>query len=162
MILLRTILFTIFVPGFMTGLLPYLLVRFWPEFLNFPPGALGWLGLIPLVAGIAIYLTCAWELTFVGLGTPNAFDAPRNFVKTGLYRRVRNPMYIGIILAILGQSVLYGSGVIAIAAAVFWLVVHLFIVLYEEKHLAKKFGAQYEEFLRTVPRWLPRKPKYRA
>ena len=65
-------------------------------------------------------------------------------------------------MAILGQSLLYGSGVIVFGAAGFWLMVHLFIVLYEEKHLAKKFGAPYEEFLRTVPRWLPRRPKNRA
>ena len=158
MILFRTVLFTLMVPGLVTGLLPYALVTYRPDLLRFETGFSGWLGLIPLLIGASLYLICAWDFTFTGRGTPAAYDPPKELVTVGLYRWVRNPMYVGIILLLVGQGLLYGSGVVLLLAGGFWLVVHLFITLYEEPHLSRKFGDSYQEFLRAVPRWLPRRP----
>lgn len=159
MILLRTLLFTLLVPGCVTGAAPYLLATRWPSLLAFELGIWRWLGLLPLAAGALVYFVCALDFTFTGQGTPAVYDPPQKLVTVGLYRWVRNPMYIGIILALLGQGLLYQSGMVVGLAGGFWLVVHLFITLYEEPHLIRKFGESYKEFLRTVPRWLPRTPR---
>jgi protein-S-isoprenylcysteine O-methyltransferase Ste14 len=158
MLLLRTVLFTVLVPGFVTGALPYFTVSRWPSLLHLELGHWRWLGLLPLSVGAILYVICAWDFTFTGRGTPAVYDPPKKLVTVGLYRWVRNPMYIGIILALLGQGLLYQSMLIVGLAAGFWLVVHIFITLYEEPHLSRKFGESYRKFLRTVPRWLPRKP----
>jgi protein-S-isoprenylcysteine O-methyltransferase Ste14 len=94
--------------------------------------------------GAAIALWCVFTFAFAGKGTPAPFDPPRRLVMRGPYRLVRNPMYIGATLALAGAALFYGSWSILIYAGVFLLVLHLFVVGYEEPTLRRTFGAEYE------------------
>jgi protein-S-isoprenylcysteine O-methyltransferase Ste14 len=81
-------------------------------------------------------------------------------VARGLYRWMRNPMYVGVLSVVLGEALLYEAPILAGFAAVAFTFFHLFVVLYEEPVLREKFGEAYERYRKTVPRWLPRRPDY--
>ena len=151
---LRTVVFTVVVPGTVTVLIPRWIL---PPHTLIVPGGYGLLGVLLLSLGMAIYLWCAfWAFALVGQGTPAPIDAPKRLVVHGLYRYVRNPMYWGVSFILGGEATVFRSWVLARYAIGFWLLAYLFVVLYEEPTLRRKFGAQYEEYCRTVPRWLPR------
>jgi len=117
-----------------------------------------WLAAIPSVFGFAVAMRCVWDFGWTGRGTPAPVAPPRRLVVVGFYRHVRNPMYVGFAAGWIGLWVIFGHPnprVIAAVAAVA-LGIHLFVVLYEEPTLSKKFGAQYEEYRRNVHRWWPR------
>ena len=152
---LKTLLFTVLVPGSVTILVPYLLLnsRLPPLKINLGPArSLGW-GL--MVLGAMIYLWCAWDFATAGQGTPLPAAPPKMLVARGLYRRVRNPMYVGILLLILGQAVLFESLLLLGYGALLWLAFHLFIIYYEEPILKRLFGPAYEQYCASVPRWAP-------
>lgn len=150
--LTRTIVFTILVPNTVTVVVPYYLLPGG----DFHLGIARYLG-IPLIAlGAALYLRCAWDFARVGLGTPAPIDPPRNLVAGGLYRYVRNPMYVGIVSLLLGECIFFESRRVLAFALFAVLATHLFVVCYEEPTLRKKFGASYEEYCRRVPRWIPK------
>ncbi|MDQ3792223.1 MAG: isoprenylcysteine carboxyl methyltransferase, partial [Actinomycetota bacterium] len=90
------------------------------------------------------------------LGTPAPVAAPERLVVGGVYRYVRNPMYVAVLTAIVGQALLLGRLVLLLYAAAAWLVVAAFVRLYEEPTLARRFGADYEVYRRAVPAWRPR------
>jgi len=113
-------------------------------------------GMIITVAGAVMALWCVFTFVFVGKGTPAPVDPPRPLVVHGPYRFVRNPMYIGAILALLGAALFYGSLSILIYAAVFFLATYLFVVFYEETTLRRTFGSDYEAYCRQVNRWWPK------
>jgi protein-S-isoprenylcysteine O-methyltransferase Ste14 len=112
-------------------------------------------GLVIVVLGLALAIACVLTFAFVGRGTPAPFDPPRALVIAGPYRYVRNPMYIGAGTALFGAALRYGSLALAGYALVFLLITHLFVLLYEEPHLRRVFGQAYEDYLRTVHRWIP-------
>ncbi|MBM3985694.1 MAG: isoprenylcysteine carboxylmethyltransferase family protein [Planctomycetes bacterium] len=151
-LVLRAALFTLVAPVTVGGLLPWWLARgSMPEDWG-PWRHAGW----PLMAaGMAGYLWCARDFVVRGGGTPNPLDAPVRFVASGLYRHVRNPMYVAIGLVIAGQACLAESRAPLLYALALWPPFHGFVTLYEEPHLRRLFGAPYEEYLRRVPRWLP-------
>ena len=147
-------IFVVIVPGFAVGLVPHWVL---------PPGAspalpAGMLGLVPLAFGLSVLLWCVLDFATAGQGTPAPIDPPKRLVTRGLYRYVRNPMYCGAALILVGEAILFASWALLIYAGVFCSCAHLFILVYEEPTLRKKFGASYEEFLSTVPRWIPRRP----
>jgi protein-S-isoprenylcysteine O-methyltransferase Ste14 len=152
--ILKTLLFTVFVPGSVTILVPFLVLHGVPAV---HLGPLFWLGLVLFVLGWSIYFRCAWEFAVRGLGTPAPIAPTRYLVVSGLHRYVRNPMYIGVFLVILGEAAMFGATRLVAYAAIFLLLEHLFVVLYEEPTLRKQFGSEYEEYRRSVPRWIPRK-----
>jgi protein-S-isoprenylcysteine O-methyltransferase Ste14 len=151
--ILNTLLFTIFVPGTVAILIPRWLLGGFSRPAN---GALTWIGGITFVIGAAIYFRCAWEFATRGLGTPAPIAPTKFLVTTALHRYVRNPMYIGVAFAILGEAALFRSIHVAEYAAIMLLTAHIFVVLYEEPTLQRQFGESYEEYRRNVPRWLPR------
>jgi protein-S-isoprenylcysteine O-methyltransferase Ste14 len=114
------------------------------------------IGLLPIVFGALVYLWCAWDFVFAGKGTPAPIDPPRALVVRGLYRKVRNPMYVGVMSILVGEAVIFESWKLLGCGAVFGLAAHLFVVFYEEPTLKKKFGTAYEEYCQAVPRWIPR------
>jgi len=118
-----------------------------------------WLGLLPLVAGILSLLWCIWEFAHEGRGTLAAIDEPRFVVRGGLYRWVRNPMYVSVITALVGEIILFQCPWLILWAGVFGAGFSVFVVIYEEPHLARRFGEPYEEYRRSVPRWLPKPPR---
>jgi protein-S-isoprenylcysteine O-methyltransferase Ste14 len=112
------------------------------------------------LASVGALLAGACVATFVtkGRGTPAPFDPPREFVASGPYRYVRNPMYVGAAMVILGAGLVLSSPWVAMLALAFLLIMHLFVVLYEEPALTSRFGADYQQYKSSVPRWRIRKP----
>jgi protein-S-isoprenylcysteine O-methyltransferase Ste14 len=106
--------------------------------------------------GAALYLWCAWDFVSRGEGTPAPIDAPRHLVISGPYRLVRNPMYVAVCSLIAAQLVRGYSKWILLYLLSVSLLVHLFVVLYEEPHLRKVFDGAYEEYCQRVHRWIPR------
>jgi protein-S-isoprenylcysteine O-methyltransferase Ste14 len=149
-LLLRTAVFTVFLPFLITVGGPYLL------FGRLSPAPPPWpfFGIPVLAAGLAIYLWCAWNFIHEGRGTPAPYDPPRFLVRGGLYRFTRNPMYIGITSVLIGESLLFAFRRLALYSAAVFVVFHIRTVFYEEPTLRKIFGAPYEEYCRRVPRWL--------
>jgi protein-S-isoprenylcysteine O-methyltransferase Ste14 len=113
------------------------------------------LGLLFVVLGAALVLWCLVTFAFVGRGTAAPFDPPRQLVTVGPYRFVRNPIYIGAIIAMLGAALFYWSAALGAYALVVLIVTHLLVRFYEEPHLRRVFGQPYEDYLRTVHRWIP-------
>jgi len=112
---------------------------------------------IPLwLIGSLTVLWCFWAFTFKGHGTPDPADPPKELVVTGPYRYVRNPIYVGVVFIFLGHFLWFGYWALLIYPALALIGVHLFVVLYEEPTLKKKFGASYEAYLKSVPRWIPK------
>jgi len=154
----KNLLFTLVVPGFVVGWAP---LRWferraqWPEALGWRHGA----GAALFVLGAVIYLHCLWLFATRGQGTPAPFDPPKKLVWRGLYKWVRNPMYLGIIALVAGEAVFLRSGHIVVYLICLVCAVQLFVVGYEERALRHQFGAMYEDYRRSVPRWLPRRPK---
>ena len=116
-------------------------------------------GMIMVAIGTAIALWCVVTFVFIGKGTPAPFDPPRKLVIRGPYRFVRNPMYIGAAMTLAGAALFYESLSIFIYSGVFFLITHLFVVLYEEPTLRRTFGDEYEAYFGRVSHWLPRPSK---
>ena len=114
-------------------------------------------GMILVAIGTAIALWCVFTFVFIGKGTPAPFDPPRKLVVRGPYRFVRNPMYIGAGMTLSGAALYYQSSSIFIYAALFFLITHLFVVLYEEPTLRRTFGHEYEAYCRRTTRWWPKR-----
>ncbi|HSP33803.1 MAG TPA: isoprenylcysteine carboxylmethyltransferase family protein, partial [Thermoanaerobaculia bacterium] len=117
------------------------------------PSAASILASVVVVAGIAILLLCVWDFFAVGRGTLAPVDPPRRLVVRGLYRYTRNPMYNGVLLALIGEAWLFRSAPILIYVAAVFAAVHLFVVLYEEPVLTRRFGDEYRAYRAAVPRW---------
>ena len=156
--LLKTAIFVVIVPGTVAILVPQRLRG---------PGAaivsvlhsIQLLGVLLFALGVGLSLWCAWDFATKGKGTPLPIDAPRLLVVHGLYRFVRNPMYLGVAALIFGQALPYQSARIAVYGCAVFAAFTLFVRLYEEPALRRAFGLQYDEHCRRVPRWLPRIPR---
>lgn len=109
-----------------------------------------------MLAGICLLLDSFARFALRGLGTPAPVAPTRHLVATGLYRFVRNPMYLGVVAAIAGQGLLFGNARLFLYGASIWMAFHSFVLLYEEPTLRSRFGPEYEEFCAHVPRWIPR------
>lgn len=152
---IRSLLFTIVVPGAGAVWLPWwilghgsarIVVACWPA--------------VAVVAlGAALYLWCLWLFAVVGRGTPGPWDAPRRVVTVGPYRWVRNPIYLAALLVVVGEAWLFRSPPLLAYAAVMAVVFHLFVLAYEEPALRRRFGDAYLAYRRSVPRWLPLRPR---
>ena len=151
---LRTLIFTIVVPGFWTIAMPYWLL---PRGARPEWGVLGAVGWLLFAAGVQLYIACAfWGFALRGRGTPAPIDPPKKLVVEGPYRVVRNPMYWGVASIVLGEAIIFHSLALVELAAALFAGANLFVLLYEEPVLRRKFGAEYENYCRRVPRWLPR------
>ena len=155
MVVFKTLIFTVLVPGTVTVVVPYRLLSSGVKLLSIEIGVFRILGLVPILLGALIYLWCAWDFTFVGRGTPAPIDPPKELVVRGLYRFVRNPMYVGVSLLLFGEALLFESAVLFLYAAMMFLAFHLFVFYYEESALQRKFGQSYQRYCRSVPRWFP-------
>lgn len=151
--ILNTILFTLLVPGTVAILIPGWLLG---GFFRPSNGPLTWLGAVMVFLGVAIYFRCAWEFAVRGLGTPAPIAPTKHLVTTAMHRHVRNPMYLGVALAIVGQGVVFRSFHLVEYAGVMLLVAHIFVLFYEEPTLHRQFGESYDQYRRSVPRWIPR------
>ncbi len=152
--ILKTVLFTLVAPGTVTVLVPRWLLGG-----RFPvpqDSAVAWIGAAILMIAAAIYFRCSWEFAVRGLGTPAPIAPTKFLVTTALHRHVRNPMYIGVFLVLIGEAALFRSLKLAGYAAFFCVPVELFVLFYEEPTLSRQFGKSYEDYKRAVPRWIPK------
>jgi protein-S-isoprenylcysteine O-methyltransferase Ste14 len=113
------------------------------------------MGGLVFLAGAALVVACVATFAVIGKGTPAPFDPPRRLVVRGPYKYVRNPMYVGAFTALIGAAIYCRSLLLALFALGFLLVTHLFVTLYEEPILSRKFGDDYLAYRASVPRWLP-------
>jgi protein-S-isoprenylcysteine O-methyltransferase Ste14 len=156
LLLTKLAVFTVLVPGTVTVWLPLFLL--YPGIRRGPiagPGPRA-AGLALVAIGAAGYLWCALDFAFFGKGTPAPIDMPKVLVVRGLYRFTRNPMFISILLLLVGESVLFWSARLLEYAAAVGIFFHLFVLLQEEPTLRRKMGAAYERYTQDVPRWIPR------
>jgi protein-S-isoprenylcysteine O-methyltransferase Ste14 len=143
----------------------FLALWFWllPLWLGFEVDTAGaahwrWIAAVPSVLGFAVAARCIWDFGRTGKGTPAPMVPPQRLVVVGPYRYVRNPMYLGFLTGWAGLWVIFGR---ASLAAIAWAcavlaAVALFVALYEQPTLRRKFGADYEEYCRNVRAWIPR------
>jgi len=153
---LGSALFFAVAPGVMAGLVPWLLTGWDAYDMPLPLRVIG--GLLTAL-GAAFLIQAFARFVIEGLGTPAPVAPPERLVVGGIYRWVRNPMYVAVIATILGQALLLGRSVLVEWALVFWALTAAFVRFYEEPNLRRRFGTEYEEYLRTVPGWVPRKPR---
>jgi protein-S-isoprenylcysteine O-methyltransferase Ste14 len=114
-------------------------------------------GLILLAAGVVVLLHAFWRFVVEGLGTPAPVAPPEHLVVGGLYRYVRNPMYLAVAATIVGQALALGQPLLLLYAVAFGVAVVAFVHWYEEPALRRRFGEQYEAYMRAVPAWRPRR-----
>ncbi|HEY6349688.1 MAG TPA: isoprenylcysteine carboxylmethyltransferase family protein [Candidatus Angelobacter sp.] len=154
-------IFLVLAPGTVAVYVPWRISRW-----RFDPALLGFagfrvVGIVMMAAGLPLLLDSFARFAIQGLGTPAPVAPPQHLVVTGLYRYVRNPMYVAVSSLIFGQGLLFGSVRVLEYGAAVWLGFFLFVLLYEEPALRRKFGADYREFCAGVPRWIPRLKPWR-
>ena len=160
--IIRALVFTILVPGMVTVWLPMLFYS--------GARALPWpvriIGCIPIALGATLYLSSTSEFVLRGRGTPAIWFTkplafllgrePKILVAGGLYQYTRNPMYVGVILILFGEALLFASPQILLYALGAWLFFHVVVVIVEEPHLGRTQGEKYIRYCASVPRWIPR------
>ena len=156
MLLFRSVSFTILQPGMVTVLIPYWLISSGGAGVFSGHQPLRYLGFPLIVIGAAGLLWCIWEFFSEGRGTISPIDPPKHLVVRGLYRYVRNPMYVSVVTTLVGESIFFASAPVLIEAGVFIILAHLFVTFYEEPALRRQFGESYERYSETVGRWIPR------
>ncbi len=155
--ILGSFFFLLLAPGTVAGVVPWWIAQWHlhPPLLGV--SALRIAGVLLIAAGTPIVLDSFVRFAIQGLGTPAPVFPTRHLVVTGLYRRVRNPMYVGVVTVICGQGLLLGDVRVFAYAAFVWGLFHLFVLGYEEPKLRRTFGDEYREYSANVPRWLPRR-----
>jgi protein-S-isoprenylcysteine O-methyltransferase Ste14 len=153
MLFARALVSFLVLPGVVAGLIPWLIV----SSNDFEPtDGWPWPGLGVLSTGLAILLWCVRDFYVTGKGTLAPWDPPLALVGVGLYRYVRNPMYVGVLILVAGWAILVGSRALALYWLALIVIFHLRVVFFEEAWLAKSFPAEWNAYRAAVPRWLPR------
>jgi protein-S-isoprenylcysteine O-methyltransferase Ste14 len=158
---LGSALFFAVAPSSVAGLVPWWITRweFRPPFFDLDATRAG--GILLIVAGLPVLVDSFARFALQGLGTPAPIAPTQNLVVTGLYRYVRNPIYVALVAVILGQAVLFGDQRLLGYGALIWLAFHIFVLAYEEPTLRQSYGAEYESYCANVPRWIPRLTPWR-
>src|SRR3954462_10958082 len=152
--ILGSALFFAVAPSVLAGLIPWSITHweFRPPFFDLQ--ATRGLGMLLILAGLPGLIDSFARFVLQGLGTPAPIAPPQNLVVTGLYRYVRNPIYVAVVAVILGQAFLFGDWRLVTYGALMWLAFHAFVLAYEEPGLAETVGTQYGDFRAHVPRWI--------
>jgi protein-S-isoprenylcysteine O-methyltransferase Ste14 len=148
-----SLVFLALAPGVVAGLIPWLLTG-WDS--TDPPLALRVIGAALIAAGTAVLLSAFGRFVVEGIGTPAPVAPPERLVVGGLYRYVRNPMYVAVAATIIGQAALLGRPALLLYALLFMGAVAAFVQGYEQPVLSERYGTEYEEYRRNVPAWRPR------
>jgi protein-S-isoprenylcysteine O-methyltransferase Ste14 len=152
---LRSILWTILMPGVIAGYIPWRFYGVAHVHITLA-NPVHILAVVMLGLGTAMLSACIWEFARSGRGTLSPVDPPRELVVRGLYRYLRNPMYLSVTMIVLGEVLLAGSRGLFIYWVVFFSAANLFMIRYEEPNLRRRFGVSYERYTQLVGRWIPR------
>jgi protein-S-isoprenylcysteine O-methyltransferase Ste14 len=150
---LKTILYMGGMHGFFTYYIPYLIVSMDDRY--FDAGMVSYIAIPLWILGTSIIVWCSVDMVRKGRGTPAHVDPPKKLIVNGLYRYVRNPIYVGALLVQLGVILWWGSGMMIVYFLFFTLAYQILIVLIEEPILRHMFGEEYLAYCRQVPRWIP-------
>ena len=154
---LRNLIFTFLQPGIVAGIIPYLILQAGhsPEVLQplINPGVHS-IGVVLFLSGLCIMITCIVSFAVHGRGTLSPIDRTKKLVVSGLYQYSRNPMYVGVMLILIGETVYFQSLHLLIYSACVFIMFHLFILLIEEPRLRRDFGEAYKSYWEQVRRWL--------
>lgn len=155
-------LFLVVAPGTVAVLIPWWICRWHmaPALLAFAGFRVA--GLLLIAAGLPVLLDSFARFAVEGLGTPAPVAPPQHLVVSGWYRYVRNPIYVAVVALVLGQGLFFASVRILEYGLAAWLVTHVFVLIYEEPTLRRKFGEEYDAYCRNVRRWWPRVSPWRA
>jgi len=160
--LLGTIVFVVVVPGTVIGWMPWWLTSRWQ---SGPPlfgtSLTRWIGAAVFVAAAPLFISFLGRFVVEGRGTPAPIAPPEHLVVGGPFRWVRNPGYVAVVSMIVGQGLFFASPAVLVYGGAVALAFHLFVVLYEEPTLRRTFGAEFDDYCRQVPRWIPRRPAVR-
>jgi protein-S-isoprenylcysteine O-methyltransferase Ste14 len=159
--LLGSLVFFVVAPGTILGLVPWWITQwqFRPPFLG--NEATRGAGLVLMALGLIPLLSSFFRFSWDGLGTPAPIAPPSKLVVTGFYRRVRNPIYVALVIFLLGETLLFGDERVAVWAVSFWLFTFGAVLVQEEPTLRSQFGEEYRTYCQNVPRWIPRLRPYR-
>jgi protein-S-isoprenylcysteine O-methyltransferase Ste14 len=155
-------IFLVIAPGIVAGYVPWLICRWHVAAPLMGLSFFAVLGVLLVAAGLPVLLDSFARFALQGLGTPAPIFPTQNLVISGLFRHVRNPMYVAVLSLILGQGLLFGSIVVLEYGVAVWAGFFLFVLIYEEPTLRKNYGREYEEFCANVPRWIPRLRPWRG
>lgn len=157
--LLGSAVFFLIAPGTVVGLIPWLLSK-WTR-AGDGASVPAYIGMLLIALGVAGLVESYVRFALEGGGTPAPVAPTKRLVVKGLYRCVRNPMYLSVLVAIVGQALYFMNLTLLLYAAIIWIAVHLFIVSFEERRLKREFGEQYAAYCENVPRWIPRLTPWR-
>ena len=152
---LRSLLWAALLPGLLAGYVPWRYFGLREVDIN-PANPLHLIGLTSITIGASLLAACIWEFATRGRGTLSPVDPPRQLVVRGLYRHVRNPMYLSVTAIVLGEVLLTRSMPLLIYWVVWFIAANIFVLVYEEPTLRAQFGATYDAYCRDVGRWLPK------
>ena len=149
-------LFFALAPGIVAGVIPWSITG-----LDVEPAWWGWrvLGALATAVGAVVLIHAFWRFVVEGIGTPAPVAPTQHLVIGGLYRWIRNPMYVAVVACAAGQAGIFGQPVLLAYAAFLLVLFVTFVRLYEEPTLTRQFGAEYETYRRAVPGWWPRAPR---
>ena len=159
---LGSALFFVVAPCVLAGLIPWSMTRWEFGRAFFGLEITRAVGVLLILVGLPGLVDSFARFALQGLGTPAPVAPTKNLVVTGLYRYVRNPIYVAVVAIIVGQAMLFGDGRLIVYGALLWLAFHVFVVGYEEPTLEQTFGREYEAYRANVRRWVPRVVPWRA
>jgi protein-S-isoprenylcysteine O-methyltransferase Ste14 len=151
----RSLLWTVLLPGLIAGYLPWRYFGLSQVQLDLE-APVHLLGILCIGAGVVLLATCIWEFARSGRGTLSPADPPKQLVVRGLYRYVRNPMYLSVTLIVFGELLLTRSPPLFWYWLIWFIGANLFVIGYEEPNLRRRFGASYQRYTAEVRRWIPR------
>jgi protein-S-isoprenylcysteine O-methyltransferase Ste14 len=154
--------FLVIAPGFVAGLAPWWISRWRLEAPFFGMPLFRFAGGMLITLGVIGLLDSFVRFAVQGVGTPAPVFPTRHLVVTGMYRYVRNPIYVAVVSTILGQGLILGNVRLLEYGGLVWLLFHLFVLVYEEPTLRASFGSEYKVFCAEVPRWIPRSTPWRS
>ena len=154
-LLLRNLFFTIIQPGVVAGLIPFLIAR--EEFRNLfsqPFEYYQWIAIVIILAGVSIFLHCVYLFAKFGKGTLSPIDPTKRLVIRGMYKYSRNPMYLAMLMILLGETILLRSFNLAVYMFIIAIAFYLFVVFHEEPGLQSEYGYEYKDYKERVRRWI--------
>lgn len=151
-LLLRNLVFTVLQPGLVAVVIPYYILGGEIN-LETPWQTHTYGGIIVFAIGLIVMLRCIIQFAFEGKGTLSPIDPTKRLVVRGLYRYSRNPMYVGVMMILIGEAIVTQSATLWIYLAIIFLAFNLFIMLHEEPRLRKVFGEEYLLYCEKVRRW---------